>query len=360
MKTTVDRKELARALTLAGKAISRRNTLPVLSGIKITANGRLEVAATDLELTIVSEVDCYSETDGAAIAPSRDLLKLVKAQRDGNVTLEADVHEITVNGARIKAMTLADYPILPVAGGLLDTFTWDAQELRSALSRALVAVSTDDTRQVLTGVFFHGERGEFAATDSYRLAVQAFAGANPGGEYVIPARACKQVVAAIGKKTEIVKVSFSEHLISFAIGDTRISTRLIEGQYVNYRQLLPENQPNTLRSGKAAFLETLAMVSPMAQNNLPVKLELKQFTDHHGTCTISAHTPDVGEAEETMNVTYQGEAMVIAFNPEFLEDGIEACPEVSFTMTFTDGLKPAKIQADDCGFTYLLMPVRLS
>lgn len=366
MKTVVDRKELVGALTLAGKAITRRCTLPVLAGVKITANGKLEVAGTDLELTIVSEVDCYSETDGTAIVPSRDLLKLVKAQRPGNVTLEASYGEITVNGARMKALNADDYPTLPdVSTGILETFTWDAQDLRTALTRVLVATSGDETRQVLTGVFFHGERGEFAATDSWRLAVQSFDGRNPGGEYIIPARACKQVIATIGKKTSWVEVTFSDNRITFRIGDTRITTRLIEGQYVNYAQLIPQSHPNILEADKAKFLESLAMVAPMAQNSLPVKLELRGVTDADTAgVTISAHTPDVGEAEDWFVASYKGDPLVIAFNPAFLEDGVKAMPATMGTvrLAVADGLKPALFQENYCGgsFTYLLMPVRLS
>lgn len=359
MRVEVDRKDLAAALTLASKAISRRATLPVLSGVRITANGRLEVAATDLELTMSREVDCSTTAEGSVVAPGKDLLRLVKAQRAGAVVLEASEGEITVNGARMRALATDDYPSLPTVGEA-DSFTWGAQELKAALSRVLIACSGDETRQVLTGVYFHGGRGEFCATDSYRLALQSWEYGAPDREMIFPAHGLKRVVAAIGKKTESLEVTFGETLATFTIGDIVISMRLIEGQFPNYRQLIPDSQPNSLKSGKAMFLETLAMVSPMAQNNLPVKLELQQFTDHHGTCTISAHTPNVGEAEETLNVTYRGESLVIAFNPDFLEQGFEASPDVTVEMTFADGLKPAKIFSPDAGFTYLLMPVRLS
>jgi DNA polymerase-3 subunit beta len=208
-----------------------------------------------------------------------------------------------------------------------------------------------------------------AATDSYRLAVRDLkvtGGPAEVRKVILPARALSELqrVLQTGAGATLT-AEVRENLISFRIapasqegsgaGDSVISSRFIEGEFPNYRQLLPSGYTNKLTVEREALLEVVRRVGLLAQNNLPVKLQLGAELE------VSAHTPDVGEGQEVLDATYEGEALVIAFNPQFLVDGASAIQQANIRLEAGDGLKPAILKGEgEESFTYLLMPVRLS
>jgi DNA polymerase-3 subunit beta len=266
-----------------------------------------------------------------------------------------------------------DYPSLPVEQREDDTegvtMKVDGELLGTGLSQVVRSASTDDSRQVLTGVLWELENGTLtlAATDSYRLGARTLAveGAPPEPrKVVLPARALAELVRALQASASSVVALVKENLISFSItsseaeGSAResvIASRFIEGEFPNYRQLIPSGYPNVLTVERELLLEVTKRVGLLAQNNLPVKLRLDSELE------ISAHTPDVGEGQELVAAEYKGESLVIAFNPQFLFDGVSAMQTQRVVLEAGDGLKPAVIRGEgDESFTYLLMPVRLS
>ncbi len=243
----------------------------------------------------------------------------------------------------------------------------EASALANALSQVIRSASTDESRQVLTGVLWEIESGTLtlASTDSYRLGVKTLevkGGPAEPRKVVLPGRALGELGRALQNAGGEVTATFKEHLVSFSVGgadksapDSVIGSRFIEGEFPNYRQLLPEGYPNTLTVDRDALLEVTRRVGLLAQGTLPVKLRLDAELE------ISAHTPDVGEGQEILDAEYVGESMVIAFNPTFLNDGVSAFQSDKVVLTAGDGLKPAVLHGEeDEGFTYLLMPVRLS
>lgn len=375
MKFRCERDELLEAVQFGSRAISNRATLPVLSGLRIEAkeSGEVVVAATDLELTMQTALQAGVDEPGRLIVPGRLFGEMIRSLGPGTVSLAAAEGEVEIGSGRgqfrVKTLAAEDYPALPVddpRGEGIEVGI-DGGLLAVALAQVVRAASVDESRQVLTGVLWEIEAGSvtLAATDSYRLAVRSLAVAGGPAErrkVVLPARALGELARALGAEGTSVKALLSEHLMSFAINGSEATTaesvigsRFIEGEFPNYRQLIPEGYQNVLTVGREALLEVSKRVGLLAQNNLPVKLRLDPELE------VSAHTPDVGEGQEILDAEYLGDPFVIAFNPGFLNDGLSAIQNDRMVLKAGDGLKAAVLQGEgDDSFTYLLMPVRLS
>jgi DNA polymerase-3 subunit beta len=378
MKFRCERDDLLEAVQFATRAISNRATLPVLSGLRIEAGdtGEVRLAATDLELTIEASFKAGVDEPGRAIVPGRLFGEMARNLGAGQVSLMAGDGEVEIGSGRgqfrVKSLATDDYPALPLEDAGADgvSVEVDAGALATALSQVVRAASTDESRQVLTGVVWELEADKLtmAATDSYRLAVAEVpiaGGPKEARKVILPSRAIQELVRVLQNAPA---TGFStivrDNLISFLIqsgeeggssGGSAISSRFIEGEFPNYRQLLPEGYKNKLTVDKDDLIEVVRRVGLLAQNNLPVKLQLGNELE------ISAHTPDVGEGQELLDAEYEGDAFVIAFNPQFLFDGASAIQTDKLVISAGDGLKPAILKGDnDTRFTYLLMPVRLS
>lgn len=378
MKFRCERDDLLGAVQFASRAISTRATLPVLSGLRIEAleGGRVRVAATDLELTMETAFTAAVDEPGKTIVPGRLFGEVTRSLAAGQVSVAGTDGEVEIGSGRgqfrVKALAPDDYPSLPIEDEATSDAaieaTLDADTLASALSQVVRSASTDESRQILTGVLWELSQKEvtLAATDSYRLSVRSLpieGGPDEVRQVVLPARALGELARALGGGAESVKAIVKENLVSFTISggsepgldNALIGSRFIEGEFPKYRQLLPEGYPNALTVEKEALLDVTKRVGLLAQNNLPLKLRLGSELE------ISAHTPDVGEGQEVLDANFDGESLVIAFNPQFLYDGVSAVRSEEVVVQVGDGLKPAIIQAKgDSTFTYLLMPVRLS
>lgn len=380
MKFRCERDDLLTAVQFASRAISNRATLPVLSGLRIEATeaGTVVVAATDLELTMETSFQAGIDEPGKAIVPGRLFGEMSRNLGSGQVTVVAGPSEVEIGSGRgqfrVKSLAPDDYPALPIedhaASGESISIDIDPSELGVALSQVVRAASSDESRQVLTGVLWEIEAGSLtlAATDSYRLAVRTLkvsGGPAETRKVVLPARTLSELGRALQGSTGNVKAAIKENLVAFTIpaagdagsasGTSVIGSRFIEGEFPNYRQLIPQGYPNALTVDREALLEVTKRVGLLAQNNLPVKLNLANELE------VSAHTPDVGEGQEILDAEYEGESFVIAFNPVFLHDGASAVQSEKLLLEAGDGLKPALLRGEgDAGFTYLLMPVRLS
>lgn len=377
MKFRCERDDILEAVQFASRAISNRATLPVLSGLKIEADGdQVSVASTDLELTMQTVFKAAVDEPGTAIVPGRLFGEMVRSLGAGQVSLARGEGELEIGSGRgqfrVKTLASDDYPALPTddADDADDTVNIevDGAQLAIALSQVVRAASTDESRQVLTGVLWEIESGSLtlAATDSYRLAVRNVPVSGGPAELrkvVVPARVLGEIARYLQGGARQVKASVRENLVVFtlegegsnAAGDAVIGSRFIEGEFPNYRQLIPDGYPNTLTIDREALSDVVKRVGLLAQNNMPVKLHLGNELE------VSAHTPDVGEGQEVLDAEYDGDPLVIAFNPQFLLDGAGAIQKDRLVLRAIDGLKPAVLRGeDDEGFTYLLMPVRLS
>ncbi len=362
MKFRCERDVLAEALGAAGRAATNRTgTLPVLAGVKLhVAGDTLTITGTDLELTIRLSVEVGGERDGAAVVPARLVADIVRALPPGRVEIELVEEEVSISAGRskfsVRPLALDDYPTLGEPSG--EGVTLPAGVMSEALRQVVRAASTDDARAVLTGVLLAAEDDglRMVATDSYRLAVRDLpesAVLASGQKVIIPGRALGELARVIGDADLTVRLG--EREATFESGTTRVSTRLIEGEFPNYRNLLPSSYPNLLTVGKASILEAIRRVKILAQDSTPVRLALG------GTSVkLTAITQDVGGAEEEIDAAYEGTEMTVAFNPDYLSAGIDAIDSDDVTLATMDPMKPAVLRGvgqDD--YLYLLMPVRV-
>ena len=232
------------------------------------------------------------------------------------------------------------------------------------MKQVVRAASGDDARPILTGVLMSAEDGglRLVATDSYRLAVRDLPEAtvlSEGQKVLVPSRALDELARVLGDSEEVT-VRLGEREVSFDVtvddGAVQVTTRLIEGEFPNYRQLIPSSYPNQLTIGREPLLEAVRRVKLMARDTTPLRI-----TQKSDCVELMAVTQDVGQAQEEVDAQYNGDELTVAFNPDYLIQGLEAAPGDEVVLETLDALKPAVLRSSEGGdFLYLLMPVRVS
>ncbi len=368
MRLSLSRDSFLSALQVAGRAVSTRTTLPSLSGIKLTVTpGSLILSATDTELGLILEAkDVSVETEGTLLLPGRLLADVVRSLPDGQVTLalraeQRDV-ELTAGSARFHLRTLPaeDFPRLPELGD--DAARLPATPLAETIDRVARAASRDEVRPILTGVLVQAEdnRLTMVATDSYRLSVkhtELEASLPEAIEANVPARALRELARIVAQEgPEEVAISLARNQAVFQAGPVVLFSRLIDGQFPSWRQLIPESFEHEVRLPRAELVDVARRVSQLAQRNAPLR-----FAFAEGELTVAAETPEVGDASEALPAPYSGEPLEIAFNPQFLIEGLESVEGDELAMKLSSPLRPGLLQPvgrDD--FSYLVMPIRLN
>ncbi len=363
LKLSVSREELTRQVGVVSRAASTRTTVQVLAGLLLRAGeGRLELAATDMEISLRSSLEANVESEGAVVVPSKLLADLVRLLPGDDVSIEhrsgEGVVEIVSGAAtyRLHTYNAEDFPRLPEAS-TVEPMSVDTDALLETAARVSRAASRDESRPVLTGILvrFEGEKLVMAATDSYRLAVKETSMGSSGPELdaIVPARALGELTRIT--QGEGLEIGVLENQVIFTTDGVLLTTRRIEGQFPNYRQLLPETFEHELALNRDELLEVVRRVSVMAQRNAPIRLRFAE-----GELTVSAQTQDVGEARETMPAPFSAEPLEIGFNPDFLRDGIESVEGDEVRLKLISSLRPAVIQGEGDDFSYLIMPIRLA
>ena len=363
MKITVAKDELVAKLGVVSRAVSSRGTVQVLSGILLSAEGgTLSLAATDMELSLRTTLEAQVEGDGAVVIPGKLLVDLARLLPDSEATIEyrpdEGVAHVTSGSASYRLNTYAaeDFPRLPAVEAQLHAIDRDA--LLETVDRVARSASRDESRPVLTGILVRFEAGKLVmvATDSYRLSVKEteLGGDAPELEAIIPARALQEL-SRLATGADTIELGVHENHVVFGTGDAWLTTRRIDGQFPNSRQLLPETFEVELTVARAELGDVVRRVSVMAQRNSPLRLRFAE-----GELTVSAQTQDVGEAKESLPVPYSGEEFVIGFNADFLRDGVDSIAGDDVQVKLINPLRPA-ILVDPAGdFTYLIMPIRLA
>jgi DNA polymerase-3 subunit beta len=368
VKITLERDAFLAQLQTAGRVASTRSALQALSGVQLSAGPEgCELRATDMDVGLRVPVEAEVVREGIVVLPARLLLDVARALPAQAVSLELrsaeqDVEIVSGNATfHIRTLRAEDFPRFPEpdpdarialpAGAFVDT----ALKVAGSASR-------DETRPVLTGILVSasGKDLRMVATDSYRLSVKETVLEEPlreAFEVNVPARALQELarIASHAEDAEL-GVSVRQNQVLFELGRVVLSSRLIDGQFPNYRQLLPETFEHELRFVGAELTEVVRRISLLAQKNAPLRLSFKA-----GEVTVSAQTPDVGEALEALPVPFQGEPLEIGFNPEYLRAGLEAIDEGDVIVKLISPLRPGLIEAaDGSGFQYLIMPIRLN
>jgi DNA polymerase-3 subunit beta len=368
VKISLERDVLLAQLQTVSRVASTRSAIQALSGVQLAAlQSSCELRATDMDVGLRVPLEAEVAREGTVVLPARLMLDVVRSLPANQVSLELrsaeqDIELVAGNATfHIRVLRGEDFPPFPEP---------DAESAVELPAEAFVATalkvagsaSRDETRPVLTGILVSASDRELrmVATDSYRLSVKETTLETPlssGFEVNVPARALQELARLVTHAgDEPLSVSVRQNQVLFTIGRVILSSRLIDGQFPNYRQLLPESFEHELRIGGAEFTEVVRRISLLAQKNAPLRLSFGA-----GELTVSAQTPDVGEASESLPVAFQGEPLEIGFNPEFLRAGLEAIDEGDVLLKLISPLRPGLIEAaDESRFRYLIMPIRLN
>ena len=379
MKFRVERDALADAVAWAARSLSARPTVPVLAGLLLSVeDDSLSISGFDLEASTEVDVDVTGGESGQALVSGRLLADITKAlpPHPVDVAVSGSRLSIACGSARftLPTMPVEEYPKLPTMPSTAGTV--DAGEFATAVAQVAVAAGRDDTLPMLTGVRLEieGAKLTLAATDRYRLAVRELTW-NPqdpsadAAQVLVPARTLADAAKSLAHSQSLTIALSSggagEGIIGFT-GTTsgrasRTTTRLLDATFPAYRSLLPSEWASSAEVPVGPLVEAVRRVALVADRNAPVRLE---FAD--GAVALSAGGDDEGRAEEQLEVSYEGEAITTAFNPQFLLDGLGSLSVSTARLLFTSSNKPVVLRpagpqdgADGMDYTYLIMPVRL-
>jgi DNA polymerase-3 subunit beta len=363
LKITCAREDLVARVGVVARAVSTRGAVQVLAGVLLRAeNGLLELGATDMELSLRTTLPADVEGEGALVVPGKLLADLARLLPEKEVVLEHKLDEGVVHvssggyASRVNIYSAEDFPRLPPVDVPLQQI--DRASLLETVERVSRSASRDESRPVLTGILvrFEGTTLTMAATDSYRLSVKQtdLDAAGPELEAIIPARALIEL-GRIAAGVEAVQLGVHENHVVFGVGEAWLTTRRIDGQFPNYKQLLPESFEVELELPRVELLDVVRRAGVMAQRNAPLRLRFEE-----GELTVSAQSQDVGETRETMPAGYTGEPLEIGFNADFLREGLESISGDSVLLKLINPLRPGLITTDGDAFWYLIMPIRLA
>lgn len=369
MKFSVKNKELAGKLALVARTLATGGVNPALGGILVeAADGHLSFSATDsnLSLRVPVHVEGAIESDAKVLLPGRLLADISRLLGSGQSTLAYRESERTVHiesGSstfNLRTLNEKDFPPLPQPGG--ETITLARESLLETIELVARAASRDDMRPVLTSVqvLASGNELTMVATDSYRLAVKQThltEAVKIELDRNIPALALRELSRLLSaSESDSVRLSVTDRLVVFNVDGSILSTNTVDGQFPKYQQLFPETWDHEVRLPRVELLESVRRVSQMAQKNRPLKVALSP-----GELTISAETPDLGDAEEKLPANFDGEELAIGFNHEFFRDGLEAIASDEVLLRLISPLRPGLLQpVDGEDFRYLVMPIRLT
>ena len=364
MKFSVSKEKFLAGLQTVQNVVSTRTTLPILSNVLLQASGdQVRLTTTDLDVGVSGGITAQIEKPGATTLPARRLATIVRELPAADIQIEVDsknVASIRCGQSFFKILGLPEeeFPPLPKFDDTR-TFTIPQQALRDALKKTSYAISTDETRYVLNGILFSFKENKLTlvATDGRRLALVDLEIEFPRSQEVdiiVPTKAVTELGRLLGDEGDV-RLSVGENQVSFQIGDTLLASKLIEGNYPNYRQVIPGDAKERVTLEREMFLNAVHRVSLLSSDKSnSVKLV---FTKNN--IEIAANTPDVGEARESLAVAYKGREFSIAFNHDFLQAPLRALPNDEVYLDLIDEMSPGVIKIQS-PFLYVLMPMRIS
>lgn len=369
MNLTISKEQIINGLQAVQNVVSTRTTLPILSNVLLRAeNDRLEFTATDLDVTIACGVEAKVTKPGASTVPVKKLFGIVRELSNQEIDLEVDdKHTCTVRSGpsfyKINGLSADEFPPLPKFKD--DKKVTLAQEtVKSMMKKTSFAISTDESRYVLNGIFISlkDHKMTMVATDGRRLALvdeEVDIAEGSQGEFIVPAKTVNELNRLLVDKGQV-EIRYAENQASFNLKDDKgssilIVTKLIEGNYPNYRQVIPAETKERVALVREEFLHALRRAEIMtSEKSNSVKLAFGK-----NKLEITANSPEVGEAKETLAINYKGPEMAIAFNPKYMIDPLNALPNDEVFLELIDELSPGVLKING-PFLYVVMPMRLS
>jgi len=369
MILTITKEQLLAGLQSVQNVVSTRTTLPILSNVLLRAEGsRLELTATDLDVTISCSVEAIVAKPGATTLPVKKIFGIARELSGAEIEIDTDEKNVTsvrcgASFFKIRGLGAEEFPPLPKFKD--DKKVVLAQEkVRGMLKKTGFAVSSDESRYVLNGIFVSLKEHKLTvvATDGRRLALvdeEVDVPAGSQGEFIVPAKAVNELSRLIQEKGEV-EIRFTDNQASFTLKDDKggsilLITKLIEGNYPNYRQVIPAETKERVTLPREEFMHALRRAEIMtSEKQNSVKLS---FTKNN--LAITANSPDVGEARETMAINYKGKDVAIAFNPGYVIEPLSALTTDEVYLELIDELSPGVLKING-PFLYVVMPMRLS
>ncbi|MDB6056100.1 MAG: dnaN [Verrucomicrobiales bacterium] len=369
MNITIAKDQLISGLQSVINVVSARTTLPILSNVLLrTGNGRLELTATDLDVTISCSVEATVKQAGATTIPGKKLSGIVRELSASEIEIEVDEKNVSQLRAgasfyKINGLSAEEFPPFPQFKENKRVVV-PQDKLKAMLKKTSFAISTDESRYVLNGIFFiiKDHKITLVATDGRRLAMadeEIDVPENSQGEFIVPTKAVNELSRLLQGSGEI-EIKFSENQVSFSLKDEKafnivIITKLVEGTYPNYRQVIPTETKERVPLSREEFLHAVRRAGLMTSE----KANSVKLTFTKNNLAITANSPDVGEARESLAINYKGKDLAVAFNPNYLVEPLNALTEEEVFVELIDELSPGVLKING-PFLYVVMPMRLS
>jgi DNA polymerase III subunit beta len=363
MIVSCDKEKLNSLVQTALRGVSSRVTMPILSGLLINAEaGRLVVSSTDLEMSIRAEMEAEIPESGSTVVSGRLLGDIVKSMPKGNLSVETGEKYLTLKTSvgeyRIREMMPEDFPQIPNWEGASVLKTAGGEFLQ-AVQQTARASSSDEKRPVLTGTLIEKNVGSGAvklvSTDSYRLSwrdLDVVGSVEDWEDCIIPTKTLNEVARIAGSVEEEVELKMHEKQVMFKMGDLVVSSRLIEGQFPNYKQLVPKGEKTSVKVNREELAAVVKRALIFGHN-----MRLGVYSDH---LSVTTETPEVGDSKEEVPAEVEGEEMEVGFNGAYLLDGVTAVETERVEIRLDDPQRPSLLRNEDSEkYNYILMPVRL-
>ncbi len=365
MKIKINQKDLSKHIGIAQKGISSRTTLPILTGILLETNeNKLKIVGTDLEISIETYADCHIERQGSIVINSRifgDIIRklpssqvLIDVNEDNNINIKCENTEFNILGNNPS-----EYPNLPIIFEE-DSFKLPKDLFKHSIRQTVFATTQDETRPSLTGVLFEIEDDNisFIALDGYRLALKKFPIKSRANlKIIIPGRVLNEINKIIDENEDDILISATPNHVIFKVGDTIVYSRLLEGQFFNYKDIIRKDHKTHLRVNRKSLQDALERASLLAKEE---KANLVKFSMKDDFINIKSNS-EIGSVNELVNANIEGESINIAFNSRYFLEGIKVIDSEEIILNFMGSLNPCIINPiDDENYTYLVLPVRLA
>lgn len=362
MKLVTSKEQILEGLQKVQSGISARSTLPILNNVHLkAADGKLELTATDLEVSVQTTCEAKINREGGTTLPARRLFSIIRELPLADIEINVDDKDVATikSGSsvfKIIGISEEEFPPIPEFEGQR-TFTLEQATFKKMLAATHYAASTEESRYILNGVLlsFRDDKLTVVATDGRRMALYEQALEFPeqsAGDLVIPNKTINELIKTLGVEGNI-KIMAGDNQAAFAFGNMHIITKMMDGTYPNFRQVIPSQCEERVTMERETLLTTIRRVSLVSDKTSSVTLAFEK-----NQVTVSSISAEVGEASESMAIKYGGKPMGIAFNPDFIMDCLRNLTSDEVAIEFSDELSPGVIKCD-APFLYVLMPMRI-
>jgi DNA polymerase-3 subunit beta len=366
MKIICTQENLSRGLQVVSHIASKNISLPILNNVLLTAEkGMLKLATTNLEIGVVSQVRGKIEAEGSFTVQAKTFSDYINLLPKQNITMEVSGQDLKISCGKsktiMKGIPASEFPIIPEVEAA-ENYEIKAKTLKEALSSVVFTVALDETRPEISGVCvdFNNETLTLAATDSYRLAekvVKLEKSATKNRQIIIPLRTIQELIRVLGEAGEVVAMACNENQVLFSLGETRLTSRVIEGQYPDYKQIIPSEHRTRVIANTSEFINTIKQASLFCKqggNDITLK-----FDKNNGEIIVFATNVQVGESEARQAADIEGEDNNIVLNYRFLLDGLQNISGEECVLEMTSNVNPGLLRPEKNGdYVYIIMPIK--